>query len=125
MGKTPHLSLVIPVYNEEHDLPQLFVKLRDALGPLDHEVIFVNDGSRDGSFNVLRETSSTEPRFKALDFRRNFGQSAAINTGIQHVGGEVIVIMDSDLENDPADIPALLARSDEGFDVVSGWRRDR
>ena len=119
MGKTPHLPLVIPVYNAEHDLPQPFVKLRDAVGPLDHEVIFVNDGSRDGSFNVLRETSSTEPRFRALDFRRNFGQTAAINAGIQHAGGEVI--MDSDLENDPADIPALLARSD----VVSGWRRDR
>lgn len=125
MGKVPQLSLVIPVYNEERNLPALFARLREALAALDHEVIFVNDGSRDGSFAVLRDACATEPHFKALDFRRNFGQTAAINAGIQHAGGEVIVLIDSDLENDPADIPALLAKLNEGFDVVSGWRRER
>ncbi|MFN8350738.1 MAG: glycosyltransferase family 2 protein [Flavobacteriales bacterium] len=124
-GNAPHLSLIIPVYNEEQSLPILFGRLREALGGLDHEVIFVNDGSRDGSFAVLRAECQREPRFKAIDFRRNFGQTAAINAGIQHARGEVLVLMDSDLENDPADIPKLLAKLDEGFDVVSGWRRDR
>jgi glycosyltransferase involved in cell wall biosynthesis len=125
MGTAPHLSLVIPVYNEERNLPLLFTRIREALGTIDHEVIFVNDGSRDASFTVLREACANEPRFRALDFRRNFGQTAAINAGIQHASGNIIVLMDSDLENDPADIPALLAKLDEGFDVVSGWRRDR
>lgn len=125
MGRTTPLSLVIPVYNEEYNLPALFTSLRAALGAIDHEVIFVNDGSSDASFHVLRQACAAEPRFKAIDFRRNFGQTAAINAGIQHAVGEVIVLMDSDLENDPADIPALLARLNEGYDVVSGWRRER
>lgn len=119
------LSLIIPVYNEERSLPLLFDRLRSALAGQEHEVIFVNDGSRDGSFAVLRAECQREPRFKAIDFRRNFGQTAAINAGIQHAKGDIIVLMDSDLENDPADIPKLLAKLDEGYDVVSGWRRDR
>ncbi len=125
MGQNPHLSVVIPVYNEERNLPRLFTELRATLGAIGHEVIFVNDGSRDASFAVLREACANEPRFRAIDFRRNFGQTAAITAGIQQAAGEVIVLMDSDLENDPADIPKLLARLDEGCDVVSGWRRDR
>src|SRR5205085_10284049 len=96
-----------------------------SLAGLDHDVIFVNDGSGDGSFRVLKEECERSPRFKAIDFRRNFGQTAAINAGIQHARGEVVVLMDSDLENDPADIRGLLAKLDEGYDVVSGWRRDR
>ncbi len=119
------LSLIIPVFNEERSLPLLFERLRSALSDIDHEVIFVNDGSRDASFNVLRAECTKEPRFKAIDFRLNFGQTAAINAGIQHAKGDILVLMDSDLENDPADIPKLLAKLDEGYDVVSGWRRDR
>jgi dolichol-phosphate mannosyltransferase len=119
------ISLIIPVYNEERSLPLLFERLRTALGNIDHEVILVNDGSRDGSFDVLRSQCAKDLRYKAVDFRRNFGQTAAINAGIQHAKGDVLVLMDSDLENDPADIPKLLAKLDEGFDVVSGWRRDR
>ena len=125
MGTVPHLSLVIPVHNEERNLPLLFARIAEALGNVDHEVIFVNDGSSDASFTLLREACAKEPRFRALDFRRNFGQTAAINAGIQHATGGIIVLMDSDLENDPADIPSLLAKLDEGFDVVSGWRRER
>ncbi len=125
MDKAPQLSLVIPVLNEERNLPALFAKLKECLSAIDHEVIFVNDGSRDRSFDVLREACSVNPRFKAIDFHRNFGQTAAINAGVQHARGAIIVLMDSDLENDPADIPALLTKLDEGFDVVSGWRRDR
>ncbi len=121
----PSLSLIIPVYNEERSLPLLFERLRAALDGSNYEVVLVNDGSRDASFRVLREECAKDPRFKAIDFRRNFGQTAAINAGIQHAKGEVLVLMDSDLENDPADIPKLLAKLDEGFDVISGWRRDR
>jgi dolichol-phosphate mannosyltransferase len=119
------ISLIIPVYNEERSLPQLFERLNAALSAVDHEVILVNDGSRDGSFNVMRAQCGKEPRYKAVDFRRNFGQTAAINAGIQHSRGDILVLMDSDLENDPADIPKLLAEMDKGYDVVSGWRRDR
>ncbi len=124
-GTSPHLSLIIPVYNEERSLPLLFDRLGAALAGIDHEVIFVNDGSRDGSFDVLRKQCASTPNYKAIDFRRNFGQTAAINAGIQHAQGDILVLIDSDLENDPADIPKLLAKLDEGYDVVSGWRRDR
>ncbi len=119
------VSLIIPVYNEERSLPLLFDRLQAALKDIDHEVLLVNDGSHDGSFDVLRIQCARDARYKAIDFRRNFGQTAAINAGIQHAKGDILVLMDSDLENDPEDIPKLLAKLDEGFDVVSGWRRDR
>lgn len=121
----PELSVIIPVYNEAKSLPLLLDRLRNALNDRDHEVILVNDGSKDGSFDVMASACAKDPRLKALDFRRNFGQTAAINAGMQHATGEVLVLIDSDLENDPADIPLLLAKLDEGYDVVSGWRRDR
>ena len=121
----PHISLIVPVFNEAQSLPLLFTALDAAIGHMDHEVILVNDGSKDGSFDVLRAQGLKDPRVKVIDFRRNFGQTAAINAGIQHATGEILILMDSDLENDPADIPKLLAKLDEGFDVISGWRRDR
>lgn len=122
---SPHLSLIIPVFNEAKSLPLLFDRLDGVLQDRDAEVILVNDGSADASFDVLREKCGKDPRYRAIDFRRNFGQTAAINAGIQHAKGDVLVLMDSDLENDPADIPRLLAELEKGFDVVSGWRRDR
>lgn len=121
----PTLSVIVPVYNEAKSLPLLLERLRGALDDLDHEVILVNDGSKDGSFDVMAAACANDPRLKALDFRRNFGQTAAINAGMQHSTGDVLVLIDSDLENDPADIPLLLAKLEEGYDVVSGWRRDR
>jgi dolichol-phosphate mannosyltransferase len=121
----PHLSVIVPVYNEAKSLPLLFERLHAALDGLDHEVLLVNDGSSDNSFAVMAAACATDPRIRAIDLRRNFGQTAAINAGIQHATGEVLVLMDSDLENDPRDIPLLLAKLDEGYDVVSGWRRDR
>jgi len=121
----PHISLIIPVYNEAKSLPLLLERIKGALDALDYEVILVNDGSKDDSFRVLAEACAADGRLRAIDFRRNFGQTAAINAGIQHAKGDVLVLMDSDLENDPADIPLLLAKLDEGYDVVSGWRRDR
>lgn len=121
------LSLVIPVFNEEESLPALFEALDAAWPtlPKPAEAVLVDDGSRDRSFAILREASATRPWLKVVRFRRNFGQTAAIAAGIDHSRGEIIVALDADLQNDPSDIPRLLSRLDDGFDVVSGWRRDR
>ena len=122
------LSLIIPVYNEEENLPLLMEAICRALEPLekDWEVIFVDDGSRDRSLNVLEDLVRKDPRHvRVVVFRRNFGQTAAIEAGIDHARGDTIVLLDADLQNDPADIPMLLAKIDEGYDLVSGWRKDR
>ncbi|WKZ46673.1 MAG: glycosyltransferase family 2 protein [Anaerolineales bacterium] len=123
-----NLSLVIPVYNEEASLPLLYEAIEKALKPVKQkwEVIFVDDGSRDNSVSVLRSLAEANPdHVRVLVFRRNFGQTAAISAGIDHAQGDTIVLLDADLQNDPADIPRLLAKLDEGYDLVSGWRKDR
>jgi glycosyltransferase involved in cell wall biosynthesis len=122
------LSLVIPVYNEEENLCLLFDAIQQALKPIERswEVIFVDDGSQDKSLGVLESLAEKNPdHVRVLVFRRNFGQTAAIAAGIDHSQGDIIVLLDSDMQNDPADIPALLAKLDEGYDLVSGWRRYR
>jgi len=122
------LSLIIPVYNEEENLPLLMDAICEALEPLnkDWEIIFVDDGSRDRSLQVLENLAEKNPgHVRVVVFRRNFGQTAAIEAGIDHAKGETIVLLDADLQNDPADIPMLLAKLDEGYDLVSGWRKDR
>jgi len=122
------LSLIIPVYNEEENLPLLMDAICEALEPLnkDWEIIFVDDGSRDRSLQVLENLAEKNPgHVRVVVFRRNFGQTAAIGAGIDHAKGETIVLLDADLQNDPADIPMLLAKLDEGYDLVSGWRKDR
>ena len=122
------LSLIIPVYNEEQNLPLLMDAICTALEPLkkDWEAIFVDDGSRDGSLSVLENLVAQNPeQVRVVVFRRNFGQTAAIEAGIDHARGDTIVLLDADLQNDPADIPLLLAKLDEGYDLVSGWRKDR
>lgn len=119
------ISLVIPVYNEAESLPDLFAALETSLAGMDYEIICVDDGSQDDGMRILREQAARDSRLKVIEFRRNFGQTAAINAGIRHANGDVVVLMDSDLENDPADIPRLLAKLGEGFDVVSGWRQER
>lgn len=124
----PSLSLIIPVYNEEQNLPLLMDAICDALQPLkkDWEIIFVDDGSSDGSLHALENLVTQNPeRVRVVVFRRNFGQTAAIEAGIDHARGDTIVLLDADLQNDPADIPLLLAKLDEGYDLVSGWRKDR
>jgi len=123
-----NLSLVIPVFNEEPSLPLLYDALQRALNPLKRswEVIFIDDGSSDNSLDVLRSLAEKHPaHVRVLVFRRNFGQTAAISAGIDHALGETIVLLDADLQNDPADIPRLLEKLDEGYDMVSGWRKDR
>ncbi len=122
------LSIVIPVYNEEDNLRLLHQAIHQALDDLARawQVVYVDDGSSDNSFELLEELAAEDPDYTTvIAFRRNFGQTAAIAAGIDHAEGEIIVLMDADLQNDPADIPMMLEKIDEGFDVVSGWRYNR
>ena len=125
-GNNPDLSIVIPLLNEQDNLGPLFEQLTAALKDrFDYELIFVDDGSTDRSFEILCGFQATDPRVRVIRFRKNFGQTAAMSAGFDHARGGVIVPMDADLQNDPADIPMLLEKLDEGYDVVSGWRRKR
>jgi glycosyltransferase involved in cell wall biosynthesis len=122
------LSLIIPVYNEAENLPFLYEAICRSMNSIQKtwEVIFVDDGSADKSLEVLRGLAEGDAQHvRVIVFRRNFGQTAAIAAGIDYSKGAIIVLLDADLQNDPADIPLLLAKLDEGYDVVSGWRKDR
>ena len=121
------LSVFLPVYNEEDNLQPLHEKLTAAMAQLGrtYEVIYVDDGSTDRSYQVLQAIASADPRAKVVRFRRNYGQTAAMAAGIQAARGEILIPMDADLQNDPADIVKLLEKLEEGYDVVSGWRKDR
>jgi dolichol-phosphate mannosyltransferase len=121
----PYLSVILPIYNEAQGIPELFNELEKAIQQYDYEIIAVNDGSKDDSFKVLREFAEKNVKIKVIDFKINSGQTTAINAGIQHSEGEIVVLIDSDLENFPSDIPVLVNKLNEGYDVVSGWRRDR
>ena len=121
-----NVSIVIPVYNEVENIPLLGEALFEAMQGFNFEVLFVDDGSTDGSVEALERIANNHPeRVKVIEFRRNFGQTAAMAAGIDNSSGDVIVTLDADLQNDPADIPKLLEKIDEGYDVVSGWRVDR
>jgi len=125
---TMNLSLIIPVYNEEQNLPLLFEAITRVMGEISQpwEVVFVDDGSRDHSLQVLQGLVEQDAQHvRVVAFRRNFGQTAAIAAGIDYSEGETIILLDADLQNDPADIPMLLAKLDEGYDLVSGWRKSR
>jgi len=123
----PAVSVVIPIYNEEEALPHLVEALKGALDKLDRswEVILVNDGSRDDSQARMDEAAREDARFIAIQLRRNFGQTPAMSAGFDHASGDIIIAMDADLQNDPRDIPKLLEKIDDGYDCVSGWRKDR
>ncbi|QWK19702.1 MAG: glycosyltransferase family 2 protein [Hydrogenobacter thermophilus] len=118
------ISVVIPAYNEKDSIPILYEKLTKVLED-DYEIIFVDDGSDDGTFEVLQKIADKDSRVKVIRFRRNYGQTAAMYAGFQHAKGEIIITMDADLQNDPEDIPALIRKLEEGYDLVSGWRKDR
>jgi glycosyltransferase involved in cell wall biosynthesis len=123
-----NLSLIIPVFNEQDNLPFLFEAIYKVMNSLDQswEVILVDDGSCDNSLSVLKEYSQKDPsHMRVISFRRNFGQTAAIAAGLDYAQGEIIVLLDADMQNDPADIPMMLAKLDEGYDLVSGWRKSR
>ncbi len=121
------ISIVVPVLNEEESLPHLHQQLSEVLsaGGYDYEIIVIDDGSTDGSFAVLSRLQADDPRLRVVCFRRNYGQTAAFAAGFDRAKGEVVITIDADLQNDPADIPALMAQMAEGYDVVSGWRVDR
>lgn len=122
------LSLVIPVYNEEKNLPELWRQITTAVTPLNlsWDVTFVDDGSHDNSVAELKRIQLEDPRhIQVVELNRNYGQTAAISAGIDHSDGDVVILLDSDLQNDPADIPLLLTELEKGYDVVSGWRKDR
>lgn len=123
----PKVSLVVPVFNEEENLTLLYQRVVESLDPLSiaWEMILVDDGSTDRSVAVARELVAGDARVVALELRRNFGQTAAMAAGFDEARGEFIVTLDADLQNDPADIPRLLSKAADGFDIVSGWRKDR
>jgi len=121
------ISVVIPIYNEAEGLPALYRALSETLEhlPQSTEIVFVDDGSKDGSAAVLDEFGAADPRVRVLHLARNYGQTAALMAGFQNSSGDVVIPMDGDGQNDPADIPRLLDKLAEGFDVVSGWRQAR
>jgi glycosyltransferase involved in cell wall biosynthesis len=123
----PYISIVIPVYNEEENLDALQTRINENLENLkyDYEIIYVDDGSRDRSYSILERLASSDLRIKVIRFRKNYGQTAAMSAAIDVARGDVIIPLDADLQNDPQDIPRLLAKIDEGYDVVSGWRKQR
>lgn len=122
------LSIIVPVYNEEESIPKLFDATKKSVQPLglDWELIFVDDGSKDKSLDKIKKIVEENPgQVRAVVLRRNFGQTSAIAAGIDHSHGEIIVLIDADMQNDPADIPLLVKKIQEGYDVVSGWRYNR
>ena len=127
MAQRPHISVVIPVFDEAENVADLHRELTASLEAhgRPYEVLFVDDGSRDATLERLMEIEAADPRVRVLRLRRNFGQTAAFSAGFDHARGDVVVTSDGDLQNDPADIPRLLARLDEGYDMVCGWRRAR
>jgi dolichol-phosphate mannosyltransferase len=127
MADGPEVSVFLPVYNEEPNLLPLHAKLKDALKALGRsaEIVYVDDGSTDASLRILREIAGLDPRVRVIALRRNYGQTAAMAAGIDAAKGKVLIPMDADLQNDPADIIRLLQKLDEGYDVVSGWRKNR
>ena len=118
------VSIVVPLYNEAESIRLLHRSITDAIVSMlpDYEIIFVDDGSRDDTFDIAEQLATADPRLRVIKFRRNYGQTPAMVAGIDHARGEIIVTMDGDLQNDPRDIPNLIAKIGQGFDIVVGWR---
>src|SRR5690348_17761594 len=127
IGHAPLLTITVPIYNEEANIAPLYEKISAAMAALGKpwELVLVDDGSRDGSPALLDALAAADARVTVVHFPRNYGQTAAMMAGMDHARGDIVVPMDGDLQNDPADIAKLLEKLDEGFDVVSGWRKDR
>lgn len=127
MSPGPELSIIVPFYDEEDNVRRMYTAIVEAVAPLgtDFEMIFVNDGSRDRTLEIAIEMARIDPRVCVINFRRNYGQTQAMAAGIEQARGRVMVTMDGDLQNDPADIQHFLAKIDEGYDIVVGWRSNR
>jgi glycosyltransferase involved in cell wall biosynthesis len=123
----PEISLVIPIYNEAPNIEALYGEITTALDPWGrtYEVLLIDDGSSDGSGELLAQLPARDPRFRVIRFRKNFGQTPAFSAGFAYARGRIIITSDGDLQNDPRDIPMLVARLEEGYDIVCGWRKDR
>ena len=123
----PYVSIVVPLLNEDESLGELYAQILAAMAPLakPYEIIFVDDGSTDKSFSVLQELHARDPRVKVVRFRRNFGKSSALSVGFHEAQGEFVVTMDADLQDDPAEIPGLIDMLNQGYDLVSGWKKRR
>ncbi len=121
------VSVVIPLFNEEESIPVLYRELDEVFALIDeeYELIFINDGSTDASSQILTDLHEKDPHVMVINFRKNFGQTAAMSAGFDHASAEIIIAMDADLQNNPRDIPQLVAKIREGYDVVTGWRYDR
>ena len=121
------LSVVIPLYNEEQNVAPLLAELSAILAsmPVPHEVVLIDDGSTDGTFEALRRIQKSHQHVRVIRFARNFGQTAAFAAGFAHARGRLIVTSDGDLQNDPRDIPRMIEAADSGYDIVCGWRKDR
>ncbi|MGA3294746.1 MAG: glycosyltransferase family 2 protein [Candidatus Acidiferrales bacterium] len=126
-GNPLSYSIVVPFYNEQENVAQLYVKIIEVMDGLGepYEIVFVDDGSKDGTFRLLSEIARDDNRVAVVRLRRNFGQTAALKAGFDHSRGEVIISMDGDLQHDPAEIPRFLEKIEEGYDIVSGWRVER
>ena len=125
--KTLDLSVVVPIYNEAESIPLLLEAISQSVSPtgLSYEIICVDDGSTDGSTEVLKQSTGIEANLKAVILRRNYGQTPAMAAGFAEAQGKVIITLDGDLQNDPADIPLILSKLEDGYDLVSGWRKNR
>ena len=119
------ISIVIPIYNEEDNIEKLSESIIEAMLNINYEVLFINDGSTDNSAHTIEKIIKIHANFKLINLRRNYGQTAAMQAGFDNAQGEVVIPMDGDLQNDPKDIPKLIEKLDEGYDVVSGWRKER
>ncbi|MHC4298715.1 MAG: glycosyltransferase family 2 protein [Planctomycetota bacterium] len=124
--RKPEISVVVPLLNEQDNIGPLYEQITQTLaGKHSYEVLFVDDGSTDDSFKVMKGLLKRDDKVRIIRFRRNFGQTAALSAGFANARGKIIIAMDGDLQNDPADIPKMVEKLDEGFDVVSGWRKKR
>ncbi|GAB4158401.1 MAG: glycosyltransferase family 2 protein [Planctomycetaceae bacterium] len=121
------ISVVVPIYNERENVDRLYTAIRDVLDTIEraYEIILVNDGSTDGTTELLEQLAASDDRVRVIEFRHNFGQTAAMNAGMQAATGDIVVTLDADLQNDPADIPMMIEKLEQGYDLVQGWRKDR
>jgi glycosyltransferase involved in cell wall biosynthesis len=125
--KNIDISIVVPIFNEEENVELLYQSITQVMHDMDrsYEIIFIDDGSKDNTYQIIKKLHDSDPNLKALKLRRNCGQTPAMQAGFDHAKGQVIVSMDGDLQNDPKDIPKFLEKIDEGYDIVCGWRKNR